>query len=64
MSFIFEIISNTPDISIITFFILCIVSLFTSAVSASFGLGGGSMLIAVLVNLLNPIAVIPIHAVI
>ena len=64
MSFFFEIISNTPDISIITFFILCIISLFTSAVSATFGLGGGSMLIAVLVNILNPIAVIPIHAVI
>ena len=64
MSLFFEIISNTPDVSSINFIILCVVSFFTSAISASFGLGGGTMLVAVFVNILNPLAVIPIHAVI
>ena len=64
MSLFFEIISNTPDVSSITFIVLCLVSFITSAISASFGLGGGTMLVAVFVNILNPLAVIPIHAVI
>lgn len=53
-----EILSNTGAITLI-----CL-SMFTSAVTAAFGLGGGVIMLAVLVNFLPVFAVIPIHAVI
>ena len=45
-------------------FILLITSLFTSAMTAAFGLGGGVIMLAALVNFLPVAYVIPIHGVI
>ena len=64
MSVIYEIIGNVPELSSWVFITLCLVSFFTSLISAIFGLGGGAMLVTIMASLLNPLAVIPIHAVI
>jgi len=64
MDFIYEIIRSTPELSDVGFVSLCLVSFFTSVISAAFGLGGGIMLVTIMTSLLNPIAIIPIHAVI
>ena len=64
MDTIFEIIESVPELSRWDFISLCLVSFFTSLVSATFGLGGGAMLVAIIASLLNPVAIIPIHAVI
>ena len=64
MSVIYEIIGNVPELSSWVFITLCVVSFFTSLISAAFGLGGGVMLVTIIALLLNPLAVIPIHAVI
>jgi len=64
MDFIYEIIRSTPELSDVAFVSLCLVSFFTSVISAAFGLGGGAMLVTIMASLLNPIAIIPIHAVI
>lgn len=53
-----DILSNTAAITLIS------LSMFTSAVTAAFGLGGGVIMLAVLVNFLPVAAVIPVHAVI
>lgn len=58
MGFWPEILSNSAAI------ILLISSLFTSAITAAFGLGGGVIMLALLVNFLPVAVVIPIHAVI
>ena len=61
MSVIYEIIGNVPELSSWVFITLCLVSFFTSLISAIFGLGGGAMLVTIMASLLNPLAVIPIH---
>ena len=64
MDTISEITCSVPGLSSWAFISLCLVNFFTSLVSASFGLGGGTMLVAIMASLLNPIAIIPIHGVI
>ena len=64
MTDIYEIIGSVPQLSRGAFITLCLVSFFTSLISATFGLGGGVMLVTSMASLLNPLAVIPIHAVI
>ena len=64
MAIIDEIIGSVPQLSNWAFITLCLVSFFTSLISAAFGLGGGVMLVTIMASLLNPLAVIPIHAVI
>ena len=64
MDFVNEIINSAPELSDVAFISLCLVSFFTSVISAAFGLGGGAMLVTIMASLLNPIAIIPIHAVI
>jgi uncharacterized membrane protein YfcA len=64
MFFDLGIVTPPPDVSIIGFAILCLVSFFASGVSSSLGLGGGVMTITALIYLMNPTAVIPVHAVI
>ena len=44
--------------------VLIAVSFFTSAITATFGLGGGVVMLAVLATVLPPLAVIPVHAVV
>ncbi len=44
-------------------FILIIIALFTSSITAVFGLGGGLILIAFMPGLLPPAAIIPVHGV-
>lgn len=44
--------------------ILVATSLLTSALTAAFGLGGGMGMLAVIANILPPIAVIPVHGII
>lgn len=64
MTLIYDIIGNTPDISGTAFVTLCLASFFTSVVSATFGLGGGVMMIALMAFFLPPLSIIPLHAVI
>ena len=64
MAIIGEIIGSVPHLSSWVFITLCLVSFSTSLISAAFGLGGGVMLVTIMASLLNPVAVIPIHAVI
>lgn len=40
---------------------LVVLSFFTSAITATFGLGGGAMLIAVLVLVFPPVVAVPVH---
>ena len=51
------------EISFIEFIVLCLISFFSSALSASIGLGGGIMTITAFIYLINPLAVIPVHAI-
>ncbi|HRX39312.1 MAG: sulfite exporter TauE/SafE family protein [Parvularculaceae bacterium] len=56
--------SLTPEgVSPIIAALVVFTSFFTSALTASFGLGGGLALLAVMSALLPPIAVIPVHGV-
>ena len=64
MTFITDIIANVPELSTLEFFLLCLASFFTSTITAAFGLGGGAMLIIIMVSFMNPLVIIPIHAVI
>ena len=64
MDTISEITLSVPGLSSWSFISLCLVNFFTSLVSASFGLGGGTMLVAIMASLLNPTAIIPVHGVI
>ena len=64
MDTIFEIIESVPELSRWDFISLCLASFFTSLVSATFGLGRGAMLVAIMASLLNPMVIITIHAVI
>ena len=64
MDFIQEIIVSVPEISGSEFITLCLTSFFTSVISASFGLGGGLMLVTVMASILPPLAIIPVHGVI
>ena len=64
MDLIYDFIGSAPELSSAEFVFLCLISFVTSVVSASFGLGGGAMLVTVMASLLNPIAIIPVHAVI
>ena len=59
-----NLLTNNGDISLFNFLILCLSSFVTSTITASFGLGGGALLILIMVNILNPLVIIPIHAVI
>ena len=58
MGFWPEILSSTAAITLI------ISSMFTSAITAAFGLGGGVIMLALLVNFLPVAVVIPVHAVV
>ena len=64
MDLIYDFIGSAPELSHAEFVFLCLISFVTSVISASFGLGGGAMLVTVMASLLNPIAIIPVHAVI
>lgn len=46
------------------FILLIIVSIFTSAITAAFGVGGGATLLALMANILPANAVIPVHGVV
>ena len=64
MSQIIYIFGNNGDLSILEFFILCFSSFLTSVITASFGLGGGVLLIIIMVSIMNPLVIIPIHGII
>lgn len=64
MDLIQDFIGSAPELSNSEFVFLCLISFVTSVISASFGLGGGAMLVTVMASLLNPLAIIPVHAVI
>ena len=64
MDLLKDLIFNVPDLTILEFCILFLSSLLTSTVTASFGLGGGSLLILIMVSIMNPLVIIPIHAII
>jgi uncharacterized membrane protein YfcA len=64
MDLIHDFIGSALELSNAEFVFLCFVSFLTSAISASFGLGGGAMLVTIMASLLNPIAIIPVHAVV
>ena len=64
MSDLINLLTNNGDLSLFNFLILCLSSFVTSTITASFGLGGGALLILIMVNILNPLVIIPIHAVI
>ena len=53
-----------PEISSGTALLLIIVSFFTSALSASVGIGGGVALLAVLASIAPPMIVLPVHGVV
>ena len=53
-----------PEIGHLTAAILFGVSFVASLITAAFGIGGGVVMIAVLASLLNPAALIPVHAVV
>ncbi|MCF6327086.1 MAG: sulfite exporter TauE/SafE family protein [Devosiaceae bacterium] len=50
-----------PGLDAYSTILLIVLSAFTSAITASFGLGGGSLLIAVMSLLLPAIIVVPVH---
>tara|TARA_B100000686_G_scaffold30472_1_gene31224 strand:- start:245 stop:1018 length:774 start_codon:yes stop_codon:yes gene_type:complete len=64
MDIFYTIINSAPGVPDWAFVVLCIASFFTSIVSASLGLGGGAMMVAVMASLVPPLAVIPVHAVV
>ena len=64
MDLLKDLIFNVPDLTILEFCILFLSSFLTSTVTASFGLGGGSLLILIMVSIMNPLVIIPIHAII
>jgi len=53
-----DLIFNVPDLTILEFYILCLSSFLTATITASFGLGGGSLLILIMVSIMNPLAII------
>ena len=53
-----------PDLSPWTATLLIVVSFFTSATTAVFGLGGGVMMLAVLASVLPTTVVIPVHGIV
>ena len=61
---IISFITTTNNFTLWEFLILCLSSYVTSTITASFGLGGGALLILIMVNILNPLAIVPVHAVI
>ena len=61
---IISFITTTNNFTVWEFLILCLSSYITSTITASFGLGGGALLILIMVNILNPLAIVPVHAVI
>ncbi len=50
-----------PDVDLITAFGLMALSFVTSLITATFSLGGGSLMIAAMALLLPPVVVIPVH---
>lgn len=64
MEILYTIINSAPGVADWAFIVLCLASFFTSVVSASLGLGGGAMMVAVMASLVPPLAVIPVHAVV
>jgi len=52
---------ETPGLDAYSTVLLIVISGFTSAITASFGLGGGSLLIAVMSLMLPAIIVVPVH---
>lgn len=64
MEIFYDIINSAPGVDDWAFILLCFASFFTSVVSASLGLGGGAMMVAVMASLVPPLAVIPVHAVV
>ena len=57
----FELINIPPDMAGATFITLIILSVFTSAISAAIGIGGGTMMLAVMAQILPVKALIPVH---
>jgi len=53
-----------PDVSALAGIGLVVLSLFTSALTAAAGIGGGLVLLSVMASFLPPIIVIPIHGVV
>ena len=64
MDILKDLIFTVPDLTILEFYILCLSSFLTATITASFGLGGGSLLILIMVSIMNPLVIIPIHAII
>lgn len=57
--------SMLPEaLSSFDFILLIVVSVFTSAITAAFGVGGGATLLALMANILPANAVIPVHGVV
>ncbi|MCB1516385.1 MAG: sulfite exporter TauE/SafE family protein [Hyphomicrobiaceae bacterium] len=50
-----------PGLDLFQSLLLIVVSFFTSAITATFGLGGGSAMIAVMSLLMSPAVVVPVH---
>ena len=59
-SFLLPLVADT-NISLLTYFFLCLASLFGSLLSASVGIGGGSLVLGMMALFLPPINLIPIH---
>jgi hypothetical protein len=53
--------SLAPDVSGWTGFGLVVLSFFTSLITATFSLGGGSLMIAAMALVLPPVVVVPVH---
>jgi len=53
-----------PDLSALAAIGLVVLSLFTSALTAAAGIGGGLVLLSVMASFLPPVVVIPIHGVV
>ena len=53
-----------PELSPLVAAFLVFISFFTSALSATFGLGGGVALLAIMASVMPPLAIIPVHGVV
>ncbi len=53
-----------PDLPPLVAILLVAVSFFTSAISATFGLGGGIALLGIMASVVPPLALIPVHGVV
>ncbi|NNL18630.1 MAG: sulfite exporter TauE/SafE family protein [Boseongicola sp.] len=53
-----------PDVSEVAFIALAVISFLGSFITVALGIGGGGLVLAVMANLVPPLALIPVHGVI